>query len=267
MVTAGEQLGNTVEGNEQCYLDWQLGGQSIPGNYSLIYWQFGWHFTSYSCRQLSNAYVSIDGADRYYNGGIVHSYSGGHNHKSGSGKLQIASGSLTMVHENDGSRMFHVYAWLVGYNNKKSTADGWFILPTIPRNPGAPSTPILTGIGQTTVDVSWSPNPGDGLPNTLYTISYGTNTDATGTTTTSSSTSKTITGLDPSKRYYFKVKAQNSVGEGPYSGISNVLTIAGAYVKYNGIWTRAVPYVRTGGVWTLARPWAKNIGLWKRSSN
>jgi chitodextrinase len=117
------------------------------------------------------------------------------------------------------------------------------------------------------VGLAWTQNPGDGLPVTLYTISYGTAIDATGSTTTTADDNKTITGLSPGVKYYFKVKAANSVGEGPYSSISNTTTVAGAYVRSSGVWKKAIPYVKVAGVWKLARPYGKILGLWKKSIN
>lgn len=270
MPSSGTLFGATVEGSEESYLDWQVASQNTAENYSVINWQAGWRFDAYSCRGLRQGDAKVNGTTVYHNfnsGDGVHAYNSGHNHRPGTGKLQTASGAIWVYHNADGTKTMSLSISMVGYSGQTSSASGSASLPTIPRNPGAPTTPVISEIEQTSVRLDWSPNGSDGLPNTGYTISYGTATDATGSTTTSGVTNKTITGLTPGVKYYFKVKATNAVGDGPYSSISNATTIAGAYIKSGDSWVRAIPYVRDGGVWKLARPYAKILGEWKKSTN
>jgi hypothetical protein len=265
MSTDGTISGNNTPdpGNEGTYFNWQLAGQDGVGNYSVINWQFGWRFATYSCRGLRQGWTFIDGNYVYYNyngGDGVHNYNGGHDHRPA---LEIASGSVTIYHNVDGTRQFYASMGMTGYSANTSNGEGTWDLPTIPRDPGAPSTPVISDLKQKSVVVSWTPNPADGLPNTEYTIGYGTNSSTPDTTTTSSTLSKTITGLTPGTKYYFWVKATNSVGTGPYSAPSNATTIAGARVNVAGVWKQAIPYVRDGGTWKVARPWTKSLGEWK----
>jgi len=203
----------------------------------------------------------------------VHAFSSSHTTAAGDHPpgIQFAAGAVEIVHDADGTKTFSadvsIRGWQGGGPNFLSDGSNSWALPTIPRNPGIPSTPTYSAVEQTQLAVEWLPNVADGLPNTSYTISYGTATDATGSTTTSAVIFKTITGLNPGVKYYFKVKAHNSIGEGPYSEISNMTTVAGAYVNDGGVWKKAIPYVKVAGVWTLARPYSKILGVWKKSIN
>jgi len=270
MPTSGQVNGDVGSLNDYAYIAWQLASQSIPGNYSVLNWQVGWYYPAFTCRGLRQGSAHVNGTLVYNDqdgGDGVHAYNSGHNHVP----LGLASGSINVPHNADGTKTVtldvSIRGWEGGGPNLLSDGSANFALPTIPRDPGAPSTPTISNVEQTTVDLAWSQNPADGLPVTLYTISYGTATDATGNTTTTANTIKTITGLSPGVKYYFKVKATNTVGTGPYSGISNDTTVAGAYVRSSGVWKKAIPYVRDGGVWKLARPYGKILGIWKKSIN
>jgi len=275
MATSGQILGDALSG-ERVYFNWQLAYQNIAGNYSQINWQVGWIFPALTCRGLRSGFASIGGITVYQSSGSgdnVHHFSSSHLSSSGDhpGANQYAAGQFGVVHNADGTRNFgasvSMRGWEGGGPNFLSDGSGSWDLPVIPRDPGAPSAPVISNIDQTTLDLAWTQNPSDGLPVTVYTISYGTATDATGSTTTSDIPTKTISGLNPGVKYYFKVKATNSVGTGPYSSISNATMVAGAYVLDGGVWKKAIPYVRDGGVWKLARPYSKSLGVWQRSIN
>jgi hypothetical protein len=272
MTTSGFILGDALSG-ERVYMNWQLASQNIPGNYSTVNWQVGWLYPVSTCRGLRAGIAVINDVFIYSSSGPgdnVHVFSSSHLTPSTDHPvLQVAVGSLNIPHNTDGTKTFtaavSMRGWEGGGPNFESNGADLWTLPTIPRNPNAPSTPVSFNKSQVSIVVEWSPNPADGLPNTSYTVSYGTATDATGSTTTTSGTSKTITGLTPGVKYYFKVKATNSVGDGPYSSIGNETTIAGARVFSSGVWKSAVPYVRSGGTWKVARSWVKVLGRWKES--
>lgn len=268
MATSGTVLGDTVEGSENSYLDWQLVSQNVGANTSLINWQAGWRFDDYSCRGLRKGTAVVNGTTVWNDqdaGDGVHAFNSGHEHRGGTGRLQTASGSRTIAHASNGTKTFSASIDLTGYNGQRSNASASWALPTIPRNPNAPVNLVLSSIQQTSVQLAWAPNPADGLPNTSYTISYGTATDATPSIIGDPASPLIITGLLPGVKYYFKVRATNSVGTGPYSGIVNTTTIAGARVKVGGVWKQAIPYVRVAGVWKVARPWTKVVGVWKET--
>lgn len=266
MATSGTVLGDTVEGSENSYLDWQLVSQSVANNTSTINWQAGWKFDNYSCRGLRKGVAVINGTTVYNDqdpGDGVHAFNSGHEHRGGTGRLQTASGTRTIAHASNGTKTFIASIDMTGFNSQRSNGSDSWSLPTIPRNPNAPINLVISEVSQNGFKISWQANPADGLPNTSYTISYGLTATADTTTTTSSVTNKLLTALQPGAKYYVKVRATNSVGTGPYSAIVNTTLIAGGRVLDGGVWKRAVPYVRHAGVWTLARPWVKELGVWK----
>ncbi len=274
MATSGQLRGNSMSG-EQSYMNWQLASQSVSLNRSTINWQCGWLFPANTCRGLRSGVCVINGVTVYASSGSgdnMHAFSSSHlSSSSDHPTLQVAAGSININHNTDGTKTFSASMSARGWegggpNFLSSDSDSW-ALTTIPRSPGAPTTPVLSNIEQTSITLTWAKNASDGLTPTGYTISYGTASDASGATTTSTTTSKTITGLSPGVKYYFKVRTTNSVGTGPYSAISNTTMVAGAYVLVGGLWKRAVPYVKHAGTWKLARPYSKILGVWKKSIN
>ena len=133
------------------------------------------------------------------------------------------------------------------------------------KTPDAPTVPLLAAVRMTSVDVAFSGNGDGGSPILEYQIGYGTSS-ASPTNTVSATSPKTVTGLSPGTTYYFRTRARNSVGWGPWSAASTIKTLAGAYVKVGATWQLAVPYVRVGGVWKLAEPWVRSVGTWKRTT-
>jgi len=131
--------------------------------------------------------------------------------------------------------------------------------------PAAPNAPTFANITPTTLDVLWTPNSNGGAAITNYEIAYGTNPSSPSNTVTSATSPKGITGLTPGTTYYFKVRAQNSVGWSAYSAQTSAMTIAGVRIRDGGVWKIAVPYVKDGGVWKLARPYVKVAGVWKET--
>lgn len=132
------------------------------------------------------------------------------------------------------------------------------------RVPDAPAPPTLSNVGPTSVTVSWSPPYNGGSPITGYQVGYGESSSAP-TTTVAATSPQVISGLDPGVKYYFWVRAQNTVGWGPYSTSVNADTIAGARIKVAGVYKFAIAYVKDAGVWKLAVPYVKHAGVWKET--
>ena len=130
--------------------------------------------------------------------------------------------------------------------------------------PDAPSTPLLSSIQTTSVDVAFTANSNGGATITGYQIGYGTSSSAP-TTSVAASSPQVITGLTPGTVYYFFARARNSVGWSSWSGSASARTIAGAYIQVGSTVKLAVPYIRDGGVWKVAEPWVRNLGTWKRT--
>lgn len=264
MVSSGSLWGNNVDGTEGSYLDWQRTDVTEEGNYSTIAWQVGWRFVANGCRGLRLGNCVINGVTVYNDsdgGDGVHGFVSGHNHRP---KLQTASGFLNIPHNADGSKQFSASVRMTGYSGQLSQGSTIWTLDPISRIPDAPSIPAFSSVKQTSLVASFTPNGTGGLPILQYQLGYGT-TSAANTTTITSAESQPITGLFPGTVYYFRARARNSVGWGPWSAVSSVSTMAGVRVYSGGRWKLAIPYVRTGGVWKRAMTFGKSAGVWKET--
>lgn len=134
------------------------------------------------------------------------------------------------------------------------------------RVPDAPTTPVISNVKPTTADVAWTANGNGGSAITGFDIGYGTSPSSPTTTLPVSTSPVTVTGLTPGTTYYFWVRAKNSVGNSPWSGVASTMAISGVRINVAGEWKLAVPYVRDGGVWKLSRPYVKSLGVWKETT-
>lgn len=157
------------------------------------------------------------------------------------------------------------YFWARTHNAKGWSPWSARANATTLRVPEAPSTPLLSSVTATSVDISFTANGNGGSPITGYQIGYGTSSSAP-TSTVSASSPKVIDGLTPGTVYYFWARAQNSMGWSAWSAPSSTRTVSGAYINVGGTWKLAVPYVKVGGVWKLAETWTRNLGEWKRTT-
>lgn len=264
MVSSGSLWGNSVDGGEGSYLDWQRIAVDTVNNFSTISWQVGWRFVTTSCRGLRLGGCIINGATVYNDvdgGDGVHAYNAGHNHKP---KLQTASGTLQIPHNADGTKQFSARVTMTGFSGKLSVGTTTWTMDSINRLPVAPSAPAYSDTRQTSTLVSFTPNSDGGTPITAYQLGYGL-TSAADTSTISATSPQLVTGLLPARKYYFRVRAQNAVGWSAWSGITSVTTLAGARINVGGVFKTAVPYVRHAGVWEPAKPFVKHLGLWKEA--
>jgi hypothetical protein len=139
------------------------------------------------------------------------------------------------------------------------------------RVPDAPNRPALTTPSPQSVTVSWTPNGNGGATIAGYQVGYGTSSVSPTTVVSSTTASKTISGLLPGTIYFFWVRAQNSVGTSPWSPANGIRTLASARVLVEAVlwdtpWRQAVPYVKVGGVWKPAQPYIRVSGTWKQTS-
>ncbi len=133
------------------------------------------------------------------------------------------------------------------------------------REPDAPSTPTLSNVTSTGVTAAFTPNGNGGSAITGYQVGYGTNPSSPTTSVTAISP-QTITGLIPGTTYYFRARARNAVGWGPWSSAVSNTTISGARFLSGTTWKYAVPYVRVSGVWRPSRPMIKTPDGWKETN-
>lgn len=156
------------------------------------------------------------------------------------------------------------YFWARGNN-----AQGWGpwstrSQATTLRVPDAPSAPVASKVDQISATLTFTPNGNGGANITAYEIGYALTSSAP-TTTVSATSPKTVTGLSPGQKYYFWVRAANSVGWSPWSASTVVTLIAGAYINVGGVWKRAIPYVKVGTTWKVARAWGRVAGTWRET--
>lgn len=158
------------------------------------------------------------------------------------------------------------YFWARGVNAIGTGPWSPIASVTTLRVPDAPTITDVTETSQISTKIAFTPGADGGAPITSYQVGWTTVEGAFAPTTSILAISpQLVTGLLPATTYYFRARAQNSVGWSSWGPLRVVKTIAGARVNVAGLWKDAIPYVRDGGVWKLARPWVKDIGVWKES--
>jgi len=176
----------------------------------------------------------------------------------------ISSDGSTAISGLSPGTVYYVWARVhndAGYSSWSSRASF-----TTLRVPDAPSTPVVSNVQPTSVDLSWTPNGDGGSAITGYDVGYGTSPGSPTTTITGVTSPYTVTGLTPGTQYYFWVRAKNVVGNSPWSAVASQMSISGVRINVAGVWKLAVPWVRDGGVWKQARPFVKYLGEWKETT-
>lgn len=131
--------------------------------------------------------------------------------------------------------------------------------------PPAPNTPTFSGVAHDSLYLNWTPNGDGGSAITSYDINYGPTSGANTTLYTGAVSPQFISGLTPGTLYYFRVRANNAIGNGAWSTIVSQQTIAGVRVRDGGTWKFAIPYVKVAGVWKTAIPFVKVGGVWEET--
>jgi len=143
MATSGTMLGSNQPngGQESRYIvNWQLSSQSVPNNTSTINWQAKWRFVL-NDRQLDNGNAVINGASRWDNPGRLKDYTGDQSTRD----YPLASGTLSITHNPDGTKSFNINGATTGYQNAVSSGSTNFDLPTIVLPP-EPEDPDIIGM-------------------------------------------------------------------------------------------------------------------------
>jgi hypothetical protein len=182
------------------------------------------------------------------------------------GDFLIAEGTFNVGHRADGNAEYYVSGGLNLINlGSASTGTGWRSLPRI-QTATVPDAPTPLGVDQeemTSLRYRFSGNGNGGAAilewQALWQESGGPQIPV------SSNGTFILTGCRPGTNYNFWSRGRNSVGWGPWSGMSSGRTIAGARVKQNGSWKEAVPYVKQNGAWKYAQPYSKVNGIWRKS--
>ena len=108
MASSGSMRTNTIDDGTYFYVNWQQASQSISGNYTIINWQHGVHCRyNYYSNAIKSYGVNINGTAVYGGGTFSNLNQGDH---------QLASGTLRIYHNNDGTKSFNISTsgWAIG---------------------------------------------------------------------------------------------------------------------------------------------------------
>lgn len=108
MASSGSMRTNTIDDGTYFYVNWQQASQSISGNYTIINWQHGVHCRyNYYSNAIKSYGVNINGTAVYGGGTFSDLNAGDH---------QLASGTLRIYHNNDGTKSFNISTsgWALG---------------------------------------------------------------------------------------------------------------------------------------------------------
>lgn len=127
------------------------------------------------------------------------------------------TGSITSLTANT---LYYVRAYATG-----AGGTGYGNEITFTTLPAAPSVATESSITSTSFVANWTA-PTQGSATCTYTLEYGTdNTFATKTTVTGiSATTYAVSGLSANTTYYYRVKANNTTGDGAYSATYETVT-------------------------------------------
>ena len=95
--------------------------------------------------------------------------------------------------------------------------------------PGAPGTPTTSAVTFESMTAAWTAAAANGAEITQYQLQIATNSGFTAglqTFNNGTALNRAISGLSPATTYYLRVRAQNSVGFGPWSGTRTQATPA-----------------------------------------
>lgn len=192
MANSGRVLSGTKK-TSTFYLDWQVASQSVEGNYTVVNWQTGLKITGGDL-WYSNA-VKINSA--VINGSTVQSTTKYSNIKN-TGEHQLASGSITIYHNSDGTKSFSasISGWLYSYGDTSGSDS--FDLPTIPRYFSSTPKLELTSKTETSATFKWSTSENASV--IQYKIDNGSWVDVE-TGVNKSSGTFTVNGLSANTNY------------------------------------------------------------------
>lgn len=135
---------------------------------------------------------------------------------------------------------------------------------TIPGVPAAVAAPSLVYTPATTMKISWAAPSNGGASISWYDIQYADNPSFSGVKSVATQgTSVTVTDLTVGPTWYFRVRAKNSQGGGPWGPASSFLVVCGPQINVNGVYKNTVAYVNVNGVWKTAIPYVNVAGAYK----
>lgn len=134
-------------------------------------------------------------------------------------------------------------------------------IPDVPNLMGAPT---LHYTPATTVQAVWTAPYDGGADISWYDLQYSDDPNFSNYKIASTQGfSVTVSDITAGKTWYFRTRAKNSQGDGPWGHVSSKLVVFGPRIVYNGQHKYTVPYVKHNGVWKLAIPHVNDAGTYK----
>ena len=151
------------------------------------------------------------------------------------------------------------------YGTIETVVAGSMPLPRIARAPGKPGTPTFSGIGPTSVTLSWSAaaRGNADIDQYQWQISTSAAFSTIAASGTPSGTSGSASSLLPATTYYARVRAHNADGYGVWSNTGSFSTTSGAYVSIGGAWVAVPVFVSNGTSWQPAELAVSDGTDWK----
>lgn len=140
----GSYRANGVSYDNHFFINWQLAGQDIAGNFSLINWQAYAHYNK-SDAQLDAGFVNTNAGEQWRNNGRVKNYAGTHTTRD----HHLASGTVRINHRDDGNAEFQIGGGIsfYGMGRSEGTSQIWS-LPRIPRQSNPTFSKRLYTLGE-----------------------------------------------------------------------------------------------------------------------
>jgi len=135
----------------------------------------------------------------------------------------------------------------------------------IPDVPAKVATPTLTLRPPDDILVDWTAPDDSGADINGYQVQADNNSDFSSPTTVGVASATSYSWITTSfgQTLWFRVRARNSQGWGPWSTARSILIVSGPRVNVGGVWRNTVAYVNVGGVWRVAVPYVNVGGVWK----
>ena len=181
----------------------------------------------------------------------------------------IRSGTTPVKHNADGTKTISVSgSWDSRHPNiGKGTVNGSLTLSRIPKPPDAPGVPTLSNITPTGMRATWTGSPdSNGASITGQQLQYATDPAFANQVAApifgASIRSYDVPGLTPSTDYYYRTRAKNSQGWGPWSAARKARTLSGYYVWNGSAWRPGAAFVWTGTAWAVAEIFVWDGNAW-----
>jgi chitinase len=219
--------GQTDSHGSYLYVDYAIAGQDVAGNYTDVSWTTGVHWGSsyFNIHDaqvfMGNNYGAVGGTTQtgIYNSGWPISGAGTNRDKP------FWSATTRCYHNSngDGNITFNGSAWWDEPSHFTSHISVAVGLPHISRISNPPSTPTLSVVTSTSVNVAFT-DGGGGAPIDGRDIGYSTSSSVIANVV-SSDGNDTISGLTPGTTYYFWARTHNVAGYSGWSGWASALTL------------------------------------------